>query len=201
MIKNVIFDVGKVLVDYDPRRFMEGLGLGEEEREAVCKAMFEHPLWLEGDAGTYPAEDYLAMFIANDPAHEAAIRKAYNHMGVIIEPFSYVVPWLSELTEKGLDLFVLSNYPEYLHAMTKPRMVFLPYMKDSVFSAMVKMVKPEARIYELLMERNGLVPEECVFIDDRRENVDAAAALGMQAIHFTSYEEARRRLSQLLEEE
>lgn len=201
MIKNVIFDVGKVLVDYKPDIFMAKIGLNEEERAAVNAAMFDHPLWLEGDAGTYPADEFLGMFIANDPAHEAAIRLAYEHMGIIIEPYAYVVPLLEELQEKGLDLFVLSNYPEFLLEKTRPRMVFLPYMKDCVFSGVVKDMKPNASIYRLLLERNHLLPEECVFIDDRLENVESAKALGIHGIHFTDYEEARRSLFDLIDGE
>ena len=198
MIKNVIFDVGKVLVDYDPNSYMEELGLDAVEREAVNRAMFENPLWAFSDEGVYPAEEFLPRFIAEDREHEAAIRLAYEHLGGIITMYPYVIPWMKELKEKGISLYVLSNYPEFLYQMTEPRMEFLPYLNGAVFSAFEHDVKPRASIYELLMNRYQLNASECVFVDDRLENVQAAEKLGIMGIHFTEYEKAHALLQDYL---
>lgn len=185
MIKNFIFDVGKVLVDYDPFSFMEEIGLTKQEAEAVNQAMFSNPLWELGDQGAYPAEEFLPKFIEQNPVYEQAIRKAYENLGTIIHPYSYVLPWMEQLKDQGYHLYVLSNYPEFLYEKTKPRMNFLPYMEGAVFSAFEQDVKPNASIYQTLLSRYQLKPEECVFFDDRINNVEAAAALGICAIHFT----------------
>lgn len=198
MIKNVIFDVGKVLVDYYPDVYMEELGLNEEERSAVNEAMFDNPLWAMADAGAYPAEEFLPRFIAQKPEYESQIRTAYQHLDSIIQLYPYVMEWMEDLKKRGLHLFALSNYPEFLYEKTKPRMEFLPYLDGAVFSAFEKMVKPQESIYRLLLDRYGLAAAECVFIDDRRENVNGANAAGIYGILFEGYESANRRLLELL---
>lgn len=198
MIKNVIFDVGKVLVDYYPDIYMESLGLNEEERKVVNEAMFDNPLWAMADAGVYPAEEFLPRFIAQKPEYESQIKTAYDHLDSIIQLYPYVIEWMEDLKSRGLHLFVLSNYPEFLYEKTKPRMAFLPYLDGAIFSAFEKDVKPHESIYRLLLDRYGLAAAECVFIDDREENVQGAGKAGIHGILFEGYESANRQLLELL---
>lgn len=198
MIKNIIFDVGKVLVDYDPAEYMDRLGLNATQQQAVNEAMFENPLWAMADAGVYPSEEFLPRFIAQKPEYEAQIRKAYDHLDSIISLYPYVIPWMEELKSRELHLYVLSNYPEFLYQKTNPRMKFLPYMEGTIFSAFEQDVKPHESIYRLLLNRYHLNAAESVFIDDRAENIKGAEEVGIYGILFESYESARGKLLELL---
>lgn len=197
-IKNIIFDVGKVLVSYEPDLFMERLGFDAKTRDAVNAAMFQNPLWVEADAGTRGKDEYLEQYIAQAPEYEKEIRLAYVNMGDTVELYGYVMDWVRELKEQGFRLFVLSNYSEHLLELTRDKMLFLPYMDGVVFSSLCKHLKPEPEIYEYLLSEYHLDASESVFIDDRPENVDGAMACGIPAIRFVDFESTCRLLKEMM---
>ena len=200
MIKNIIFDVGRVLVTFDPMQYVNSLGFDEETARAVVEAIFHDPLWVETDRGVIPVEEFEDAFVANAPEYETQIRKAYCDMGRIIQLMPHTMPWVKALKERGYRLYVLSNYGEYLFLKSKHRLDFMPYMDGAVISYQVQMIKPDREIYEYILDRYRLAPEECVFIDDRSENVAAAKAIGMTGIRFEDFEQANRELQGILNE-
>ncbi len=197
-IKNIIFDVGKVLVSYESELFMERLGFDAKTREALNAAMFKNPLWLQEDAGVYEKGAYLEKYIAGAPDYEEELRLAYSRLGETVELYDYAVGWVRELKEQGLKLFVLSNYSEHLLELTRDKMLFLPYMDGVVFSSQCKLLKPHSEIYEYLLSTYHIDASESVFIDDRAENVEGAMACGIPAIQFVDYESACRLLKELM---
>lgn len=198
MIKNIIFDVGNVLVTYDPDSYLKNLGFDEETIDAVNHAMFKNDLWNESDRGVLPTDELVAGFVANNPAFEAEIRKAYNLAEGTIQSRDYAVDWVKGLKERGYHLYILSNYAEGILEKTKCKMGFLPFMDGAVFSYECKLIKPEAEIYKHLCDTYKLEPSECVFLDDRLDNAEAARAFGLHAIQFPGYEEGSRELEELL---
>ncbi len=197
-IKNIIFDVGKVLVSYEPVRYLKSLGFDEKTVEEVGKATFFHPLWEEGDAGTYEPDEYLPRFIANAPSYEKEIRLVYEKLGDAIELLPYAADWLRELKAGGYRIYILSNYSAYVYELTKDKLKFLEYADGAVFSYAVKMVKPQEGIYEYLMRKYGLYAAESVFIDDRMENIEGAMKCGIFGILFTDYETTKKELEEFL---
>lgn len=198
MIKNIIFDVGMVLISYDNDTLMDSLGYDKKTQETVKKAMFENKLWDEGDRGAYSTEELLSKFIANAPNYEQHIRKAYDTVAENMHLFSYAVPWVKELKQRGYKLYILSNYSEKIYSQTKEKMRFLDYTDGEIFSYMYKVIKPEKKIYDILLEKYSLVPEECVFLDDREDNIAMAKSFGIHGIVFKNYEQAKRDLDELL---
>lgn len=199
MIRNIIFDVGNVLVDYDPEKFLDRRGYGEEERRAILAAVFHHPLWLDADRGLIRGEELLRGFAANAPGREELIRQVWEHAEETVEEMPYAKSWAKELKERGYRLYVLSNYGEDLYRRTKEKMPFLPYMDGALFSFQCGLLKPEWEMYQYLCDTYGLTPAESIFLDDSAANVEGARRIGISGIHFTGYEEARRRLEQVLE--
>lgn len=201
MIKNIIFDVGKVLMAYEPDEYMEKLGFTPREREAVNQAMFQHPFWNESDRGALSSEKLLEGFISHNPDYEKQIRQAYETAGKTITLMPHTLEWVKALKDRGYRLYILSNYAEHTFEQTSDEMKFLSYMDGAVFSFQCKLIKPEQEIYRYLCEKYELVPEESIFLDDRQENVEAARAYGMQAIQVHSYEQASSQLNQVLDKE
>ena len=104
---------------------------------------------------------------------------------------------LQYLKDKGYHLYILSNYGAWTYAKTKDQSLgFLKDVDGALFSFEVKQIKPEPEIYHSLLERFHLRAEECVFLDDRQNNVDGAIACGISAIRFTGYEDARQKLKE-----
>lgn len=198
MIKNVIFDVGKVLVEYDPDSYMERLGFDLKTRQAVNQAMFQNPLWEESDRGKLSTEELLKKFIFNGKEHKEEITKAYQMVGDTIELFPYSVAWIKELKQRGYRVYILSNYAEITYEQTKEKMEFLPYVDGAVFSFQCKWIKPEREIYEELCRKYSIEPRESVFLDDRLDNIEQARNLGFFGIQFESYEQAVKELERIL---
>ena len=196
-IKNAIFDLGGVMINYNPRQFITDMGYPDSRIEEVCNAIFFDPVWGEMDKGVY--EDYkeaLPVFIEHHPQLEADIR-AFFH------PLWYEVYTLKEDTErilynwvyeKGLNIYVLSNFSPDGFAYVEKKYPFFKKAKGYVVSAYEKCVKPEEKIYRILLDRFHLNPEECVFIDDFEVNVKGARDVGMNAVLFTGPEEAKKAL-------
>ena len=198
MIKNIIFDIGKVLVEFDPDGYMRSMGLTEEAIDAINKAMFQNRLWNLYDQGIYTSEEYLAKFIAGAPQYELQIRQIYATIGKTITMYPYTMEWLRELKERGYRLYVLSNYAEHTMEQTREKLEFLPLMDGAVFSYECKLLKPSIKIYEHLCRKYNLNCSECIFVDDRYENVEGAQRSGIPALWFQDYEQAKVGLEEMI---
>jgi putative hydrolase of the HAD superfamily len=198
MIKNIVFDVGNVLLDYDPDSYMDRLGFDEKTKAAVSEAVFCSSLWNEADRGVMSDEELIAGFIANNPAYEDQIRTAFEKSGDTVKLLPYAETWVRSLKERGYHLYVLSNYGEYTYGQSKHKMKFLPYMDGIVFSFRCKLVKPDPAIYRYLCDKYQLIPSESVFIDDRKENIAYAEKAGLHGIVFEDYEQGSRELEKIL---
>ena len=110
----------------------------------------------------------------------------------------YAETWTGYLKSQGYHLYILSNYSQFMLDQTRPgKMPFLKNMDGVIFSCEVQQIKPEADIYETLLSRLGLKPEESVFLDDRPENCEAARKLGIHAIEFHDLKQAAKELEKL----
>ena len=154
MIKNVIFDVGQVLVAWEPVEAMRALGMDEETVRAVADATVHTSDWDEADRGALSDEELLTGFIRKAPAYEAQIRNFWEHVDRAIYPFPYVGEWMRTLKDKGYRLYILSNYGAWTYAKTKDQSLgFLKDVDGALFSFEVKQIKPEPEIYHSLLER------------------------------------------------
>lgn len=198
MIDTIVFDVGKVLVDWNYSDYLDRLGFTPREKEAVTAAVFENPLWAALDGGNVTPDDALNGFFRSAPGFRPQIRRAFAGCEDTISLFPYSVDWISSLKKRGFRVLILSNYSEYLFEKTKHKMAFLPLMDGALFSFQCGMVKPQPQIYRKLIDSFHLTPEHTVFIDDRPENTGAAEAFGIRTICFTDFESVRKKLEELL---
>lgn len=190
MIKNIVLDVGKVLVAWEPEQAMRGLGMDEPTVNAVADATVRTPDWDEMDRGALEDEEMIARFTAHAPAYADEIRFFVEHVGAAIRRFPYTMDWIARMKQSEYRVYILSNYARRTFRQTGEELAFLDLVDGAVFSYEIKMVKPEPGIYQTLCRKYGLKPEECLFLDDRQENVDGARAVGMEAICFAGYEQA-----------
>lgn len=200
-MRNIIFDVGKVLVSYDPDGYMDRMGFDPETKRRLNAAVFEHQLWIDADQGLGTPEEFLRAFTENAPDLADVIRQVHDSVGGTIELFDYALDWILDLKNRGYHVYILSNYSENMFRQTEHKLKFLPLMDGAVFSWRIKEIKPNAAIYNYLCDEYWLEPKESVFIDDRPENVAGAEAVGIRGICFESYEQARRELDELLAKE
>ena len=198
MIRNIIFDIGKVLVSYEPDAYMESLGISREDQKKINAAMFENKLWDESDQGLRTQDEFLQAFIQGAPELADTIRKLHTTVGNTVELLPYAMDWILDMKARGYHVYILSNYGENMLNQTEEKLAFLPLMDGVVFSYRIKKLKPDPAIYEYLCDEYQLEPEESVFIDDTLVNVEAAKAFGIAGIHFQTIEQVREELRQLI---
>lgn len=200
MIKNIILDVGNVLVDYCWKSYIDSLGFSEEISKRVADATVLNEDWEEYDRGVLTDEEVLNRFIANDPSIEKELRIFANNLSGIIKEFPYTRQWITDLKAQGFKVYILSNFGSKCMRDCADEMQFVPLVDGAVFSYRVKVVKPDDAIYQKLFKCYDLKPEECLFFDDREDNIQAAMENGMHGVVFKNYEQAQNEIASLMGE-
>ena len=197
-IKNVIFDIGNVLVDWDWKGYTKRLFPDEKVREVLDKCYWTNELWREMDRGALSQETIHRELIKLASPYEKEMETAYSRLGECITSFDYTKPYLSELKTRGYKVYYLSNYSDYLINKNPEVLDFIKEMDGGIFSCYVKLIKPDLQIYDALCKKYDLVPEECLFTDDKYINVVAAIEYGMKAVQFKGFEETKDLIEQEL---
>ncbi|MCR5597816.1 MAG: HAD family phosphatase [Lachnospiraceae bacterium] len=200
MIKNVIFDIGMVLADFRYEAYMrDDLGFDEKTIRVFKERIVESPLWNEIDRSAIPLDDVVSEMKSRVPEYHDEAENFFSHVTGLIASYDYSRPWLEELKAKGYRVYLLSNYSkDYFELHRKSKFTFVDLADGMVISGFEKINKPEPEIYKILLNRYSLIPEECIFMDDREVNVEAAKKLRINAFVFKSYEDARAKLDTLL---
>ena len=182
MIKNIVFDLGNVLVKWIPETFM--YGYSEAEKEFFRKEIYYSENWLRFDRGELSEQELDELVCSRIPAayHEGAKKLVrWYDMSSQIEGMEQLV---SELKNKGYNIYILSNTSK---AFYKYKELF-PVIKlfDGTFiSADYGVLKPDKKIFRLFCEKFSVIPSECVFIDDTAVNVKSAMEMGFAGIVFS----------------
>lgn len=196
-IKTVIFDIGNVLADFCWEKFYKSFGYSDEIFQRLAKATVYDDMWNQFDKGVLSEEDMMNVFIRNDPGIEQEIRTIFRNINGTIEVYDYTHDWIHELQGRGYQVLILSNFSEKCYRECGSKMDFVKEADGAVISYIEKKIKPDDEIYELILERYHLKPEECVFLDDKPENVAAAEKFGIHGIVFKNREAALLQMAEL----
>lgn len=197
-IKNIVFDIGMVLIDFHWAKTMRELGFSEEVVATLGKNMMQHPTWNEMDRNVMAEEDIVKEFKKLSPMYEAEIDLFLRNLDKVVTVFPKSDEWLRNLKERGYQVYLLSNYPERTFKVDSKKYTFMDYVDGKVVSYECHYTKPEKEIYDLLCDRYKLRPEECVFLDDKYENIEAAKSYGFEGIQVQNQEQAIAELDELL---
>lgn len=197
MIKTIIFDIGNVLVGFEWKKYLEGFGFTAEVTERISKATVLSPQWDEFDRGAMDDEEIIQAFVKNDPEIELEIRKICENVHDMLTRKEYAIPWIQEFKRKGYKVLYLSNFSRKAEKECADSLDFIPYMDGGIMSYKYHLIKPQPEIYLTLLKEYELMAEECVFLDDRQDNCQAAEKLGIHAIVFTTKEDAEKQLQRL----
>ncbi len=200
MIRTIIFDIGNVLMRFDWHGFIAAKIEDRAMIQRIEKAMFGSGIWAEIDLGFVDEEEAISRFIREDPEITSELRMVYECVGESLHRLDYAIPWIKDLKSRGYQVLFLSNYSHPIMEANPACLDFLPYMDGGIFSCDVHLIKPDPAIYRTLLEKYRLVPEECIFLDDTAENINAANALGIHGIVFENYEQGHAAVESLLDE-
>lgn len=197
MITTIIFDIGNVLADFTWKEHFESLGYDEAMVERIAAATVLNQKWNEYDRGVMSDQEILESFIESDPEIEEDIRKVLANVKNIVRRNDYAIPWIMELKAKGYRCLYLSNFSHKAETECAHALDFIPYLDGGILSYQDKVIKPMPEIYQLLIDRYELKPEECVFMDDTLRNLEGAEKFGIHTIHFQNQEQAIEALRKL----
>ena len=194
MIRNVIFDLGNVLIHFKPERFVERLGLADAaDRELLRKVVFGGVDWTLMDWGALDEDGLEARVLPKLPERlHGAARALIHHWDEPIEPIPGMAELARDCKAAGLGVYVLSNASAraFDYGGNVPGS---EYFDGAVVSAPLRCIKPMPEIYRHVLDTYGLRAEECLFVDDAAVNVSGAMLVGMRGCHFDGDAETARR--------
>lgn len=182
MIKNLVFDLGNVLISFQPSEFFDKKDYPENVKSKILTDIFGSKEWLMLDNGDINTSQAIDLIASKSTLNKEEIAHIFKLRTELIFPLDQNVRLLPGLKKQGYRLYFLSNFPMDLFEEVKTGYYFFKYFDGGVISAEAKSSKPDRRIYEILMEKYNLVPNQCLFIDDLEVNVKAAEASGMNGL-------------------
>ncbi|MBR3552427.1 MAG: HAD family phosphatase [Clostridia bacterium] len=199
MIKNIVFDIGRVLVEFEPHDYLCSFGFSEDTVQALEETVFARH-WNAYDRGDYATvNDMRDALIKLYPAYKTELELVLQSDWVKIHALKQdTATYLAALKARSYRVYLLSNLSrdsyDYITALD-----FFHQVDGGVFSYQEHVCKPEPKLYETLLSRYGLQPEETVFLDDTAKNIAAAEKLGIHGILFTDFDSASAALETLLQ--
>ena len=197
MIKTIIFDIGNVLAHFRWEDYINDAGYTDDMKEKVSKATVLSPRWDELDRGARDEKDIIAECVSAEPEAEKEILQLFNDSSQLVKEYAYSSKLLRTLKDNGYKVYLLSNYPRFSFKYAKENFGFFNYIDGMVVSYMVKTIKPEPEIYQILIDKYNINPEETVFLDDHIVNIDGAKPFGLNTILVESYDQMISELTKL----
>jgi 2-haloacid dehalogenase len=196
MINTIIFDLGAVLIDWNPRYMYRTLFTDEAEMEKFLADITTSDWNEEQDAGR-PLQEGTEILVRKFPEHEHLIRAFYGRWDEMLgEAFHETVEIFRQLKESGkYKIYALTNWSAETFPVALDRFEFLRWFDGIVVSGAEKMRKPAPDFYHILLKRYHVKAEEALFIDDNYRNILAAEKIGINCIHFTSAERLKEELN------
>lgn len=191
--KNVIFDLGGVLLEWNPADFLKRMNLPSHLIE-----VFESLLWATHDGGWLSREEVIAKL--PEQYDKTVFAYCVKHLAPQLRPIDEMIELFHDVRRKGYRVYILSNMPEEMHQELVALHDFFKYSDGQVYSYAVKAIKPQPQIYRALLDTYQLRGPESIFIDDREDNIRVAESFGIQGIVCKSPSQVREEISRFFGE-
>ena len=198
MIKNLIYDFGRVLVTYDFEHISSFGFASEDDLQSFVHIVSDPAFVRRCDLELIPFEDLIREMQHTYPQWKEQWQLFYDrYLEFVTGEMPGMYAYMTELKARGYKLYGLSNWCSTIYRVMKEYKIF-NLLDGFAVSSDYQVVKPDPAIYRILLDKYDLKAEECVFADDRADNVEAAQKVGMQAIVFTTTEAYKEALEPLL---
>jgi putative hydrolase of the HAD superfamily len=185
MIRNIVFDLGNVLISFRPEEYLLKNNYPEAKRKIIHSDIFGSIEWLLLDNGEISTVEAIDRIAEKSSLRREEIALIFNKRTEIMSDIDENVKLIPRLKKDGYRLYYLSNFPVDIFDEVKRSYSFFKYFDGGIISAVVRYSKPNPEIFRLLLEKYGLSANECLFIDDHEENTIVAVSIGMKGF-FTS---------------
>jgi len=184
MVKNIIFDLGNVLLDFNSDNIIANHIEDGKLHQKISENIFESQEWIKLDKGEISASKATEIFIERQPENEKLIKEIMHNWKSYLTPIETNINVLNKLANKSLSLYVLSNFHKEAFEVVYDKYDFFSHFDGMIISYQVNAVKPDKLIYKKLIDRFDISPENSLFIDDSFKNIQIAEKLGFKTIHF-----------------
>lgn len=184
MIKNIIFDLGNVLISFKPDEFLHNSGYDENTVKVIINEIFRSKEWLMLDNGDMSTKEAIEAISAKSSLKTQEIASIFNLRTRIMFPLTRNTKLLPELKERGFKLYYLSNFPDDIFDEVRNKYDFFRFFDGGLISARVNASKPDIKIFSIILDRYSLSAVESLFIDDSEFNVNSAESVGMTGLHI-----------------
>ena len=196
MIKNIVFDMGNVLLEYNPERYIKTVTTDEVAAGSVLEELFHSDEWRMLDAGAITEDEAVTRVCARIPQYAGIVEKALVNWHNDLTPIEGMPEIVSELKKRGYKIYLLSNTSMYFYNF-KDRVDMFRLFDGFIISAKEKLVKPDILIFERLCARYHIKANECLFIDDLQTNIDSCEKAGFHGHLFLGEEDLHEYLQSI----
>jgi len=198
-IKNIVFDIGQVLLTFNPEQYLKDqFNLSTGQIKEIAKATFRSSVWLDLDRGKISKNEAADIFSKKLPEYSQVLVEGVLNWEEILNPIEPNIELLKEFKDHdAYEVYALSNFNDESYQVAKSEFPFLNLFKGEIISGQVGYIKPEPEIYQLLLDRFELEPAETLFIDDSKENIEAAQEFGLRTIHYRNPEQLQKEIKHL----
>lgn len=195
-IKTLIFDVGNVLLHWNPQAVIDKTFAGTQYKDQFTVDMFRVEDWLAFDQGLVTEAEIIQKFAEQWSIPTALAETLVMNAKVSLTPKKDTIEWLPELKSQGYKLLCLTNMSDEFFSHLEVNHDFWHHFDDIIVSGRVRMIKPDPAIYQYVIERHQLEPQEALFFDDLDENIRGAESVGLQGIVFADAAQAKKAFAQ-----
>ncbi len=198
MVKNIIFDLGGVLIDFNPENYLRYLGFDEDDIKLFSKIVFKGKEWSMCDSGKYTIFQVEEKLLKDYPQYNQKLRSIFRNLdyNYILFEKEETSNYLKELSYRGYNIYILSDLSKDCYEYNR-KFNFFKYTKGGVYSFKIGSTKPSMNNYYTLLKKYSLVARECIFIDDRKNNIEAAESIGIYGILFTDLESLKNQIDKI----
>ena len=184
MIKNLVFDLGNVLIEWNSEKILTSFEPEKERRQILRQAIFDSGVWHQTDKGELSLKEACDEVLAQlDDSYHPAVQNIFYNWYEVMEVYSGLQEQIGLWADQGYRIYILSTTCEIFYRIEKAGLLpVFPLLSGYILSSEVGVVKPEPEIYQKLLKKYGIDPTESIFIDDIQANLDTAAELGFETI-------------------
>jgi HAD superfamily hydrolase (TIGR01549 family) len=198
MIKNVVFDLGNVLISFKPSEYLSKNNYRPSIRNIILSDIFGSPEWLLLDAGKITTLEAIESIALKSSLKSEEIARIFNERTRIFYSLDNNARILPGLKKQGFKLYYISNFPADIFDEVKSDYDFFKYFVGGIISGEAKCSKPDKEIFRIFFKKYNLVPEECFYIDDTEKNVIAAESFGMTGFYTSGSSDISKDLIKIL---
>lgn len=196
MIRNIIFDLGQVLFEFTPKNYL-CQNFSSEKADLFMKEIFKEKEWKDLDRGICSVEEAVAAIAERGRVSEDEAKLVLENRKTIVTPIDENIRLLEEIKGNGYRIYFLSNFHRDLFEDFYSEIPSLHLADGKVISSYVKLLKPEGEIFSHILKKYQLMPDETLFIDDTKHNIEAAREFGIRGIHLKSPKHLKKELEDL----